>query len=186
MQFTGTEAIDNKQAAEVIASTLTGFGIAKTEYTFGGPPRGKRFSVKFKPGAGQHTQPKEAAKYVKEQFKPKADEDWKTINFNRAPGGTPVEFSFQYDMASNQAIKEVVVKHMYKMVKDKEGCSDYKAFKLDGTLYNDFKLVARVIFGFREDTFQVKWEDKATFEASGFNTDDVDKELKSVFARWCL
>ena len=31
------------------------------------------------------------AKYVKEQFKPKADEDWKTINFNRAPGGTPVE-----------------------------------------------------------------------------------------------
>ena len=78
------------------------------------------------------------------------------------------------------------MKRMYKMVKGKEGCSDYKAFKLDGTLYNDFKLVARVIFGFREDTFQVKWEDKATFEASGFNTDDVDKELKSVFARWCL
>ena len=186
LQFGGKEAIDKKQAAKVIEETLTPLGVKREDYTFGGPPRGSRFSVKFKAGAAQCTQPDEAAKFVKNSFAPKGDEGWTNIKFNREPDGEEVEYSFQYDIASNQQIKEIVVKHLYNMIKDKQGADDYKMFKREGSLYKKFKCIARVIVGYQEDTFQVKWVDAKTFEETGVKTEDAEKELRNVFAKWCL
>ena len=186
LQLTGKETIDKKQAEVVIASTLSDLGISKEEYKFVGPERGHRFSVKFKEGAGQCTQPKEAAKLVKDSFKPKADEEWKTIKFKREGDGTDVEYSFQYDVASNQQIKEIITKDIYKMIKDKPSGGDYKVYKKEGTLYNKFKCVVRIITGYREDSFQVKWMDAKIFEETGIKTEDVEKELRTEFAKWCL
>ena len=179
LQLTGKETIDKKQAEVVIASTLSDLGISKEEYKFVGPERGHRFSVKFKEGAGQCTQPKEAAKL-------KADEEWKTIKFKREGDGTDMEYSFQYDVASNQQIKEIITKHIYKMIKDKPSGGDYKVYKKEVTLYNKFKCVVRIILGYREDSFQVKWMDAETFEETGIKTEDVEKELRTEFAKWCL
>jgi hypothetical protein len=186
LQFTGKDAIDKKQAVEVVGNTLLGLGITKEEYTFGGPPRGQRFSVKFKEGAAKCVQPKEAAKFVKESFKPKGDEKWKNVEFKRNPDGAAVEYSFQYDVASNQQIKEIITKHMYGMVKDKENGGMFTMYKRDGTLYKGFKCVARVIVGYKEDSFQIKWMDAQAFEASGVKTKEVEVELRSEFAKWCL
>ena len=163
-----------------------GLGITKEEFSIGGPPRGHRLSVKFKEGAAKCTQPREAAKFVKESFKPKGEEKWRNVNFTRVPDGAPVEYSFQYDVASNQQIKEVIVKHMYGMVKDKENGSMFTKYKRDGTLYKGFKCVARVIVGYKEDSFHTKWLDAEAFETSGVKTKDVEAELRSEFAKWCL
>ena len=128
LQFTGEDAIEKPQAAKVIEDTLSNLGIDKTGYYFGDPSRGRRFTVKFKPGAGGYTQPKEAAQYVKRSFALKDDEDWKTVKFKRDPDWCPVEYSFQYDLASNQHIKEIVVEHIHKMIQDKPGGSEFKAY----------------------------------------------------------
>ena len=186
LQFVGKEAIDKSQAAKVIDDTLSELGVAKTGYYFSGPNRGNRFSVKFKPGVANCTEPKETAKFVKNSFAPKGDEDWKDVTFKRDPDGKDMRFGFQYDVASNQQIKEIITKHIHNMIKDKHGGGDFKAFKKEGTLYKKFQCIVRVIVGYREDSFQLKWVDASTFEETGVKVDDVEKELRSVFAKWCL
>ena len=57
LQFGGNEAVGKKQAAKVIEDTLSNLGISREQYTLGGPPRGPRFSVKFKEEAAGCTQP---------------------------------------------------------------------------------------------------------------------------------
>ena len=125
----------------------------------------------------------DAAKLVKDSFAPKGAEDWKKITFKRDPDGEPMEYSFQYDVASNQQIKEVVTKHMYNMIKNKQGGGDYIMYKEEGTFDKKFTLVASVIVGYREDTFQVNWTDTKTFEETGVKTAEVEKELRSEFAK---
>ena len=72
------------------------------------------------------------------------------------------------------------------MIKDKPSGGDYKVYKKEGTLYNKFKCVVRIITGYREDSFQVKWMDAKIFEETGIKTEDVEKELRTEFAKWCL
>ena len=62
----------------------------------------------------------------------------------------------------------------------------YALYKKDGMLYKKFKCVARVIVGYREDTFQIKWSDAKTFEETAVKIEEVEKELRIEFAKWCL
>jgi hypothetical protein len=186
LQFTGKEAVDKKQAASVIESTLLDLGITKGEYTFSGPPRGQRFSVKFKEGAAKCTQPEEAAKFVRGHFAPKGEEEWKSVKFNREPDGMAIEYSFQYDVASNQQIKEIVTKRMFNMIKEKGGGDDFKMYKRDGTVFKGFRCAARVIVGYREDSFQVKWIDPKIFKELGIEITEIELALRQEFAKWCL
>ena len=108
------------------------------------------------------------------------------MKFKRDGDGVEVNFSCQFDVASDQQIKEIITKHIYKMIKEKPGGNDYKFYKKEGTLYNKFKCIARIIVGHREDSFQVKWVNAKLFEETGVKTEEVEKELRSEFAKWCL
>ena len=131
-------------------------------------------------------QTQEAAKFVRNSFAHKEDEDWKNIKSKREGDGKDVEFSFQYDIASNQQIKEIVTKYIYNVVKDKQEGDRYKLYKKEGTVFKDFDCIARVIVGYREDSFQVKWPGANAFGESGVKTEDVEKDLRREFAKWCL
>ena len=96
------------------------------------------------------------------------------LKFNRDGDGIEANYSCQFDVASNQQIKEIITKHIYKMIKEKPGADDFTMYNKEGTLYNNLSLVARVVVGFRGDSFQVKWVSKAIFEQTGLKTEDVD------------
>jgi hypothetical protein len=186
LQFSGKDAVDKSQAVEKIVETLSGLGIDKTGYSISGQSRGNRFSVKFKSKVGHHSRAQDAAEHVMTSLAPSGGGKWKTVQFNRVPDGEPVEYGFYKDMPSNQVVKEIVIKHIYNSIKDLQGAGDFEMYKKDGTLYQGFKCVARVIVGFKEDTFQVKWVDANAVEKLGIKTKDIDQELRRVYAKWCL
>ena len=185
LQFSGKEAVDKSDAASVVERTLSNLGIGRTFYTISGPPRGSRFSVKFKRGALQYDEPGDAANHVKQNFKPDRDGDpWKKVTFTRQADSSEVEYEFNYDQASNQTIKEIITKKIFDFVKGKG--DDFKMFKRDGTIFNKFTCVARVIVGFKEDSFHVKWLKPEAFSEVGLDTSEIEKELRSEYAKWCL
>ena len=108
------------------------------------------------------------------------------MKFNREPDGMAIEYSFQYDVASNQQIKEIVTKRMFNMIKEKGGGDDFKMYKRDGTVFKGFRCAARVIVGYREDSFQVKWIDPKIFKELGIEITEIELALRQEFAKWCL
>ena len=187
LQFSGKDAIDKSQAFKVIVETLSALGIDKSGFSIGGQGRTNRFSVKFKAGIENHSRPQDAADHVMSDFAPSVrGGKWKAVQFKRQGDDEPVEFGFYKDSSSTQVVKEVVIKHIYNSIKDKSGADAFKMYKRDGTLFQGFKPVARVIVGFKEDTFKVNWQDAGAIEKLGITTKDIDQELRSVYAKWCL
>ena len=185
LQFSGKEAVDKSDAASIVERTLSNLGIGRTFYTISGPPRGFRFSVKFKRGALHYDEPGDAAHHVKQSFKPKRDGDlWKKVVFTREADNSQVEYEFSYDQASNQTIKEIITKKVFGFVKGKG--DDFEMFKKDGTIFKKFTCIARVIVGYKEDSFQVKWVKPEVFTEVGLDTAEIEKELRSEYAKWCL
>ena len=166
--FTGREDVDKADALDALVKALEVIGVDKKEFTFNGPARGNRFWVKFKRGALHYENPSEAAQHVKKSFKPKEEDGtWATVEVKRKADELVFEYEFNYDSSSNQVIKELITKGIYKHVKDKDGGKEFKAFRKDGTIYKNFKCVAKVLVGYKADSFQVQWWDPQAFTAVG-------------------
>ena len=110
----------------------------------------------------------------------------KNVRSNRVPDDQDVEYQFGFDQASNQVIKEVITKTIYKNVEGRDGAQGFKLFRRDGKIFKGFDLVAQVMVGFKQNSFTVKWCNKKAFEDIGLQTADIDKELRAEFAKWCL
>ena len=185
LKFSGKEAVDKKDAAATVTSTLLGLGIGREHYSFSGPPRGTRFWVKFKRGALQYEKPAEVAHHVKQSFKPAREGDpWRLVEFTREEDKETVKYEFGYDQASNQVIKEIIVKNIFSHIKAKSDA--FKLYKRDGKIFKKFQCIARVIVGHKEDSFQVKWDVPEAFTDLGLVTDDIEKSLRIEYAKWCL
>ena len=119
-------------------------------------------------------------------YDPKTEgESWKKVSVMRDPDGIPVEFEFGYDQDSNQTIKEIITKTIYKQVKefkDHKGKQAFKMYKRDGAVFRGFERVALV----KENSFQVTWINKNAFTDKGIDPDEVDKQLRVEYTRWCL
>ena len=105
------------------------------------------------------------------------------------PDGIPVEFEFGYDQDSNQTIKEIITKTIYKQVKefkDDKGKQPFKMYKRDGAVFRGFERVAQVNVGVKENSFQVTWINKNAFTDKSIDPDEVDKQLRVEYTRWCL
>ena len=116
--------------------------------------------------------------------------EWNKICFKREDDDAEVQFEFRFDSSSNQAVKELVTKSIFKHVentKNAKGKPAFKMFKRDGTIHHGFlSLAVKVIVGDRENSFQIQWLDKKVFSDLGIVIEDIEKECRSEYARWCL
>ena len=188
--FTGRDPIEKIQVAAVVEEELKKLNIEKGKYKFSGKGCGTRFMITFTEGAAGLNKPSDVARYVKTSYDPKTEgESWKKVSVMRDPDGIPVEFEFGYDQDSNQTIKEIITKTIYKQVKefkDDKGKQAFKMYKRDGAVFRGFECVAQVNVGVKENSFQVTWINKNAFTDKGIDPDEVDKQLRVEYTRWCL
>ena len=97
-----------------------------------------------------------------------------------------MDYQFNYDIASNQSIKEIITKAIFEKMTDKTIDHGMKLFKRDGTIYKDFRCIVNVTVGYKEDSYRVQWKDTGEITKLGLKTDDIDEALKCEYARWCL
>ena len=145
------------------------------------------FFVTFTKGGEGNKEPKDVAYYIKMSFKVKGSHnEWNKICFKREDDDAEVQIEFGFDSSSNQTVKELVTKSIVKHVehiKNAKGKPAFKMFKRDGTIHHGFLSLADVD---RENSFQIQWLDKKVFSYFGIVIEDIEKECRSEYARWCL